>query len=71
MKKFVMLTASVLALSLTATQLARADDAELIKNAEVGSTSGRRSGCFGPCSASRWHNQSLARKQERLLVHAK
>ena len=34
MKKFVMLTASVLAMSLPLTQLARADDAEMIKNAE-------------------------------------
>ena len=34
MKKFVMLTASVLAMSLPATQLARADDAEMIKSAE-------------------------------------
>ena len=34
MKKFVMLTASVLALSLPATQLARADDAVIIKDAE-------------------------------------
>ena len=35
MKKFVMLTASVLALSLPATQLARADDAAIIKDAEA------------------------------------
>ena len=35
MKKFVILTASVLAMSLPATQLARADDAEMIKNAEA------------------------------------
>ena len=35
MKKFVMLTASVLAMSLPVTQLARADDAEIIKNAEA------------------------------------
>ena len=34
MKKFVMLTASVCAMCLPAAQLARADDAELIKNAE-------------------------------------
>lgn len=34
MKKFMMLTASVIAMSLPATQLARADDAEMIKNAE-------------------------------------
>jgi hypothetical protein len=34
MKKFVMLTASVLAMSLPATQLARADDAAMIKDAE-------------------------------------
>jgi hypothetical protein len=35
MKKIIMLTVSVLALSLPATQLARADDAEIIKNAEA------------------------------------
>ena len=37
MKKFVMLTASVCAMCLPAAQFARADDAELIKNAESAS----------------------------------
>ena len=60
MKKFAMLAAGVACTMPDASQLARADDAESIKNAEFGGSRGRRRRCRDPCSASRRYHQSLA-----------
>ncbi len=71
MKKFMMLTAGVLAICLTPAQLARADDAETIKNAEIGGSRCRRRRCRDLCPASRRFHENIAGRNQWFLVHAK
>ena len=53
MKKFVILTASLFAMSLPAAQLARADNAAIIKNAESAAPAAAEKNCYHLCDGCR------------------